>query len=371
MSEADDLRRRAGNGDTDAMYELGSLGWALEDPDEAAEWLERAAGFGHVGAINQLGVTAHENDDSHTARTWHEKAAELGDLRAMNLLAVLAFESRDEREERRWYEAMADHGDPVAMVLLGCLDVTAGEDAAARAWFDAAQACAAANGDGEWFEPVFRYVRAAGEHARLDAPTELDLAKQVEAGDSSALWRLVEANLRYAVSLTNAWSDDRSDFLGLLETAVLGLKRSIKAFDWRRAGREPELSPWANWWVQQVVQRAAGGKVVLPLDDEIERDLRIDRAERQLLDELGRPPTKDEIAEVAGVAAAKVPNDLGTAGTSASESLALMVFLGKLAQKAGLEARARGWFDQASVLGSPDAEEALSRLAEPPRADPA
>jgi RNA polymerase primary sigma factor len=139
------------------------------------------------------------------------------------------------------------------------------------------------------------YLRSIGRVALLTAADEVALAKRIERGDITAKQQMVEANLRLVVSIAKGYLGRGLSFLDLIQEGSLGLIRAVEKFDYRRGYK---FSTYATWWIRQAVTRAIADKgrtIRIPVHM-VEKLNKVIGAERQLVQELGREPTFDEIA---------------------------------------------------------------------------
>ena len=139
------------------------------------------------------------------------------------------------------------------------------------------------------------YLRSIGRVALLTAADEVALAKRIERGDITAKQQMVEANLRLVVSIAKGYLGRGLSFLDLIQEGSLGLIRAVEKFDYRRGYK---FSTYATWWIRQAVTRAIADKgrtIRIPVHM-VEKLNKVIGVERQLVQELGREPTADEIA---------------------------------------------------------------------------
>jgi RNA polymerase primary sigma factor len=139
------------------------------------------------------------------------------------------------------------------------------------------------------------YLRSIGRVALLTAADEVALAKRIERGDITAKQQMVEANLRLVVSIAKGYLGRGLSFLDLIQEGSLGLIRAVEKFDYRRGYK---FSTYATWWIRQAVTRAIADKgrtIRIPVHM-VERLNKVIGAERQLVQQLGREPTADEVA---------------------------------------------------------------------------
>jgi len=139
------------------------------------------------------------------------------------------------------------------------------------------------------------YLRSIGKVELLTADQEVALAKRIERGDMMAKQQMVEANLRLVVSIAKGYLGRGLTFLDLIQEGSLGLIRAVEKFDYRRGYK---FSTYATWWIRQAVTRAIADKgrtIRIPVHM-VEKLNKVVHVERQLVQQLGREPTPDEIA---------------------------------------------------------------------------
>ena len=161
------------------------------------------------------------------------------------------------------------------------------------------------------------FLADVGSHKLLTAAEEVTLAKAIERGDLMAKRSMIESNLRLVVSIAKGYRGLGVPFLDLIQEGTLGLNRAVEKFDWRRGFK---FSTYATWWIRQSVQRAVANNartIRVPVHV-VERQQKLSRAARRLEVELGREPTKDELAEATGLPIQHVDEALGAAQASVS-----------------------------------------------------
>lgn len=144
-------------------------------------------------------------------------------------------------------------------------------------------------------DPVRMYLKEIGRVALLTAAEEVDLAKRMENGEEEAKRRLVESNLRLVVSIAKRYVGRGMLFLDLIQEGNLGLIKAVEKFDYRKGFK---FSTYATWWIRQAITRAIADQartIRIPVHM-VETINKLIRVSRQLLQELGREPTPDEIA---------------------------------------------------------------------------
>jgi RNA polymerase primary sigma factor len=142
------------------------------------------------------------------------------------------------------------------------------------------------------------FLNEAGRYPLLTAADEVELAKRIERGDKEAKDLMVNSNLRLVVSIAKRYQGHGLSLLDLIQEGIIGLIRAVEKFDHRKGFK---FSTYATWWIRQAVQRGVANKsrtIRIPVHI-VEREQKIARAERQLLAELARTPTDEEIAAVA------------------------------------------------------------------------
>jgi RNA polymerase primary sigma factor len=140
------------------------------------------------------------------------------------------------------------------------------------------------------------FLNEAGRYPLLTAAEEVELAKRIEQGDKAAKDRMINSNLRLVVSIAKKYQGHGLSLLDLIQEGIIGLIRAAEKFDWRRGYK---FSTYATWWIRQAVQRGVANKsrtIRIPVHI-VERETKIARAERELLAELERPPTEEELAK--------------------------------------------------------------------------
>ena len=145
-------------------------------------------------------------------------------------------------------------------------------------------------------DPVRMYLKEIGKVPLLSAEEEIELAKKMELGDQEAKKRLAEANLRLVVSIAKRYVGRGMLFLDLIQEGNLGLIKAVEKFDYRKGYK---FSTYATWWIRQAITRAIADQartIRIPVHM-VETINKLIRVSRQLLQELGREPSPEEIAE--------------------------------------------------------------------------
>lgn len=154
-------------------------------------------------------------------------------------------------------------------------------------------------------DPVRMYLKEIGNVPLLTSEQEVDLAMRVEAGDAEAKRELTEANLRLVVSIAKKYVGRGMPFLDLIQEGNMGLMKAVDKFDYTKGYK---FSTYATWWIRQAITRGiadTGRTIRVPVHmvETINKTLRMTR---QLLQELGREPTPEEVADRLGVPASRV-----------------------------------------------------------------
>ena len=145
-------------------------------------------------------------------------------------------------------------------------------------------------------DSVRMYLREIGQVALLKADEEVALAKRVEQGDVLAGKQLAEANLRLVVSIAKKYIGRGLSLLDLIQEGNIGLMKAVEKFDWHKGFK---FSTYATWWIRQAITRAIADQartIRIPVHM-VETMNRLARTQRQLVQELGREPTPEEIAQ--------------------------------------------------------------------------
>lgn len=145
-------------------------------------------------------------------------------------------------------------------------------------------------------DPVRMYLKEIGKVPLLSAEEEIELAKRMEDGDEEAKKKLAEANLRLVVSIAKRYVGRGMLFLDLIQEGNLGLIKAVEKFDYRKGYK---FSTYATWWIRQAITRAIADQartIRIPVHM-VETINKLIRVSRQLLQELGREPLPEEIAE--------------------------------------------------------------------------
>lgn len=145
-------------------------------------------------------------------------------------------------------------------------------------------------------DPVRMYLKEIGKVPLLSADEEIELAQRMHDGDEAAKKRLVEANLRLVVSIAKRYVGRGMLFLDLIQEGNLGLIKAVEKFDYHKGYK---FSTYATWWIRQAITRAIADQartIRIPVHM-VETINKLIRVSRQLLQELGRDPTPEEVAK--------------------------------------------------------------------------
>jgi RNA polymerase primary sigma factor len=146
-------------------------------------------------------------------------------------------------------------------------------------------------------DPVKMYLKEIGRSRLLSTEEEVELAQRIERGDEEAKQHLTESNLRLVVSIARRYAGRGMLFLDLIQEGNIGLMKAVEKFDYTKGYR---FSTYATWWIRQAVTRAIADqartiRIPVHMIETINKQIRVSR---QLVQELGREPTSEEIAEV-------------------------------------------------------------------------
>lgn len=145
-------------------------------------------------------------------------------------------------------------------------------------------------------DPVKMYLKQIGCYKLLSPQEEIELAKRIQQGDKRAKDQLTQANLRLVVSIAKRYVGRGMLFLDLIQEGNLGLIKAVEKFDYTRGYK---FSTYATWWIKQAITRAIADQartIRIPVHM-VETINKITRIQRQLVQEKGREPTPEEIAE--------------------------------------------------------------------------
>lgn len=154
-------------------------------------------------------------------------------------------------------------------------------------------------------DPVRMYLKEIGNIPLLSTEEEIVLSKQMEAGSEAAKSKLAESNLRLVVSIAKRYAGRGMQLLDLIQEGNLGLIKAVEKFDYQKGFK---FSTYATWWIRQAITRAIADqartiRIPVHMVETINRTI---RTSRQLVQELGREPTTEEIGEVMNMPASRV-----------------------------------------------------------------
>ncbi len=154
-------------------------------------------------------------------------------------------------------------------------------------------------------DPVRMYLKEIGKIPLLTSEEEIELAKRMQEGDEIAKKKLAEANLRLVVSIAKRYVGRGMLFLDLIQEGNLGLMKAVEKFDYRKGFK---FSTYATWWIRQAINRAIADQartIRIPVHM-VETINKLVRVQRQLVQELGRDPSPEEIGKEMGMEVEKV-----------------------------------------------------------------
>jgi RNA polymerase primary sigma factor len=144
------------------------------------------------------------------------------------------------------------------------------------------------------------FLQEIGRYPLLTAEQEVELAQRIEQGDEAARERMITSNLRLVVHFAKRYQGSGLTLLDLIQEGIFGLMRAVEKFDWRRGFK---FSTYATWWIRQSIQRAIENlsrEIRLPAHVG-ERARSVERVRGEFMEEFGRDPSDEELAEAAGV----------------------------------------------------------------------
>ncbi|MDQ0362897.1 RNA polymerase sigma factor RpoD [Breznakia pachnodae] len=145
-------------------------------------------------------------------------------------------------------------------------------------------------------DPVKMYLKEIGRVELLDPKEEPEIAKRIQEGDEEAKKKLIAANLRLVVSIAKKYVGRGMLFLDLIQEGNMGLAKAVEKFDYTKGFK---FSTYATWWIRQAITRAIADQartIRIPVHM-VETINKLTRIQRQLVQDLGRDPTAEEIAE--------------------------------------------------------------------------
>ena len=154
-------------------------------------------------------------------------------------------------------------------------------------------------------DPVRMYLKEIGKVPLLTADEEVNIAQRMETGDETAKKKLTEANLRLVVSIAKRYVGRGMSFLDLIQEGNLGLIKAVDKFDYSKGYK---FSTYATWWIRQAITRAIADQartIRIPVHM-VETINKLIRVSRQMMQDLGREPTPEEIAKSMNISESKV-----------------------------------------------------------------
>ncbi|MDE7425977.1 MAG: RNA polymerase sigma factor RpoD [Lachnospiraceae bacterium] len=154
-------------------------------------------------------------------------------------------------------------------------------------------------------DPVRMYLKEIGKVPLLTLDEEIELAKRMDEGDEEARKKLSEANLRLVVSIAKRYVGRGMHFLDLIQEGNLGLIKAVEKFDYKKGYK---FSTYATWWIRQAITRSIADQartIRIPVHM-VETINRLIRAQRQLIQDLGREPTQEELSDYMKIPVEKV-----------------------------------------------------------------
>lgn len=154
-------------------------------------------------------------------------------------------------------------------------------------------------------DPIRMYLKEIGKVPLLSLEEEVELAKKIELGDEEAKSKLAEANLRLVVSIAKKYMGRGMSLLDLIQEGNLGLIKAVEKFDYRKGYK---FSTYATWWIRQSITRSIADQartIRIPVHM-VETINKVVRTSRELLQDLGREPSVDEIAKELNMSVSKV-----------------------------------------------------------------
>ena len=232
-----------------------------------------------------------------------EKGKSQGSLSSSDILEVAEFSGYDVDQIEKIYEALESSGIEITTYMES---EEFENDGAAGEADDGGDIDKFLSDEGVAVDdPVRMYLKDIGKIPLIDSDREAYLAEKIAQGDERAKNELVEANLRLVVSIAKKYVGKGMYFLDLIQEGNLGLIKAVDKFDYTKGYK---FSTYATWWIRQAITRAIADQartIRIPVHM-VETIHRVSRTSRQLLQEFGREPTIDEIADKLGMSAEKV-----------------------------------------------------------------
>ena len=244
-----------------------------------------------------------ENENYDLLKKLEEKGRREGSLSGDEIANVLGSVDLDMEEIDKIYESFEDQG----------ISIISGDDSETKQFEEEAVKLTTAEvmEDAlikEGFavdDPVRMYLKEIGKIPLLTPDEEIELSERMANGDPDAKNRIIEANLRLVVSIAKRYSGRGMFFLDLIQEGNMGLIKAVEKYDYSKGYK---ISTYATWWIKQSITRAIADQartIRIPVHM-VETIHRYSKISRQLLQENGKEPTAEEIAQRAGTTAEKV-----------------------------------------------------------------
>src|SRR5512146_1199924 len=270
--------------------------------------LEAAFQQSRPQAEDERAPRAHEHETEAGSSLTDDSGPEIRELSDLDaavdqLLAEDVDIVDDDEDEARAQEDEAIESGIHAMEtdstpLVDLPDVAEAGAARVRGVEDVARAVE--RGEAAEVDAITAYLREIGRVPMLSHAQEIDLAQRIEAGDKDAVQQFVLANLRLVVSIAKRYVGRGLSLLDLIQEGNIGLMRAVQRYDWRRGHR---FSTHATWWIRQAISRAVADKgrtIRLPVYVNTALN-RVRRERQRLVQEMGRDPTEQELADALGM----------------------------------------------------------------------
>lgn len=254
-----------------------------------------------LGTVQQGNGSVEQHDTAAAEALFNEAPVDLDT--AIDRLLADDVDVIDDDEEARVQEDEAIESSIQAMEtdsapLVDMPDESEAGEARLRRVQEVARAVE--RGEATEVDAITAYLREIGRVPMLSHAQEIDLAQRIEAGDKDAVQQFVLANLRLVVSIAKRYVGRGLSLLDLIQEGNIGLMRAVQRYDWRRGHR---FSTHATWWIRQAISRAVADKgraIRLPVYVNTALN-RVRRERQRLVQELGRDPTEQELADVLGM----------------------------------------------------------------------
>lgn len=260
--------------------------------------------------LSELTQEARKEQEIKTIKVLIEKGKEQGNLTFSEVAEALSIFEMDKEAMENTYETLAQLGievvdENVNDIALGLfeVDLEKGDEPVEEISLEAIDLSVPKGVSVD--DPVRMYLKEIGKIPLLSAEEEIELAIRMEQGDEYAKKKLVEANLRLVVSIAKRYVGRGMLFLDLIQEGNLGLMKAVDKFDHSKGFK---FSTYATWWIRQAITRAIADQartIRIPVHM-VETINKLIRVSRQLLQDLGRDPKPEEIAEIMEMSVEKV-----------------------------------------------------------------